>query len=129
MIKLGENNMKKFLIALLFLLPAHSFAAGPYDGIWAIFPYGYFTISERDNVLIVVTLGIDDDDGKWAAYQGPRNGNIARLQTVYGNAQVIIDTTFDSDTTSRAAIVSCEPNPGYYCAFPVGTILNATKVW
>lgn len=121
--------MKKFLVAILFLVPNQSFAAGPYDGIWAIFPYGYLTISERDNILIVVTLVTDDEDGRWAAYQGPRNGNTARLQTIYGNAQVIIDTNFDSDTTSRATIVSCQPNPGYICAFPVGTILNASKVW
>ncbi|PTQ86897.1 hypothetical protein [Nitrosomonas ureae] len=121
--------MKRYLLAIALLGSSYSYAAGPYDGIWAMFPYGYLTISERDNILIVVTLVTDEEDGKWSAYQGGRNGNFARLQTIYGNAQVIVDTSFDSLTTAKATIVSCEPNPGYICLFPPGTVLNASKVW
>jgi hypothetical protein len=126
---MGIEFMKKIIAVILLLISSNSFAAGLYDGIWVIFPYGYFTVSERDNVLIVVTLATDNDDGSWSAYQGSRNGNSARLQTIYGNVQTIVDLNFNSDTTANATIISCQPNPGYVCLFPAGTVLNASKVW
>lgn len=122
-------KIKNLIFAIMFLISSPTFASGLYDGIWALFPYGYITLTERENVLIAVVLATDDDDGGWEAYQGPRNGNTARLNTIFGNAQVTVDVNFESDTTMKATIVSCRPNPDYYCLFPAGTVLNINKVW
>jgi hypothetical protein len=129
MIKLGENNMKKFLVALLLLVPAQSFAAGPFDGIWEIKPYGYAIVSENNNEMIIVAVYNDDYGGDWVASRGTRTDNKARITNITGEGNIISDIEIKTDTIAEITQVSCIPNIGYECLLPDGYKITATKVW
>ena len=125
------GNMKKLIAAALLLFSSQLFAAGPYDGIWSIAPYGYATVSERDGVLVIVSVYNADYGGIWTASQGMRVNNMARMTQIVGIGQSVYDLVIESDTTAKITQVSCSVpiSSGYYCQFPNGYVLYATKVW
>lgn len=123
------GNTKKLIAAALLLFSSQLFAAGPYDGIWSS-PYGYATVSERDGVLVIVSVYNADYGGIWTASQGIRVNNMARMTQIVGIGQNVSDLVFESDTTVKITFVSCSVpiSSGYYC-LPNGYVLYATKVW
>jgi hypothetical protein len=80
-----KNNMKKFLVVMLSLIPTQSFAAGPYDGIWEIKPYGYAIVTENNNEMIIVAVYNDDYGGDWVASSGnPRTIHLRHVASRAG---------------------------------------------
>ena len=127
--------MKKFIAAMLFTVSANSFAAGPYDGIWLIDPYGYVTISEKDGVMIAVINFNDTYSGYWMAFSGARVDNKVELQLLnvpdnYTGVDMTLNATITSDTTFTARQISCTPLSEWdKCILENDTVINGTKVW
>lgn len=115
--------MKKFIAAMLFTVSTNSFAAGPYDGIWSIDPYGYVTISEKDGVMIAVINWTDTYSGYWMAYSGTRVDNKVELRSLnvpdnYTGVDVILNATNNIRFYfhSKADILHAIKRMGWMCS-------------
>lgn len=113
--------MKKIILLLFltfFLSSTAAFAAGQYDGIWNT-PFGFVTVNENNGLIGFQILTpvyeeeVDDYVGMaWSVYVGELKGNAVHLTEVVVIKDTDIktmDVIFDSDTTMRAVIRSCEP--------------------
>ncbi|HNP25989.1 MAG TPA: hypothetical protein PKM20_04560 [Nitrosomonas sp.] len=133
--------MKRIITILVFLFStttAH--AAGPFDGIYA-FNFsgdvaGFASIHENNGVMIAVVLEPSPFDSTWEALQGTRSGNSARLSSIFGTVNLVIDTTFNGDNlTGAATVISCSDNDddssndSDNCDIPIGTVLNLIKIF
>lgn len=134
--------MKRILtaFALIFCTTNTVNAAGPYDGIYALnfsgFLAGYASIHENNGVIIAVVLEPSPSDSTWEAIAGTRNGNIVRLNSIFGTVNLVIDVTFNGDNaTGTAVIIACSDddddssNDSENCDIPAGTALNLTKIF
>ncbi len=131
------NNKKIIGLVLGVFLYAFSigaFAAGPYDGIWAIQWNGqtvmFTTLHEHeDQRLVIATL--DGRGSAWDAFLGKRKDNAIDAKKIKVNAgdttNIQISITFNSPTTLEAEITSCAPEAE--CELPTGTQLTGRKVW
>ena len=124
--------MKKMIIGLVLLLSTSTsvIAAGPFDGIYALsfngIEAGFASIHEKNGVMVAIALEASPFDSTWEAMLGPRNGNSARLSSVFGTVSLEIDVTFNDDnSTGTATVLSCSGD----CDFPNGTVLNLNKIF
>ncbi len=113
--------MKKFIlffILILFVSSTTAFAEGQYDGIWDT-PYGFATISENNGTIgfqILTPVYEEDVDGyvgvDWQFFYGELKGNEVQLTEISFIPETdlsTVDLIFDSVTTFRAVLRSCEP--------------------
>jgi hypothetical protein len=80
--------MKKIItLFLLFALYSPSYAAGPYDGIYAIsfngFISNYASVHETDNQVIVILVD-PNPNNTWGPASGIRTGNSVTLTEISG---------------------------------------------
>ncbi len=134
--------MKKMITALVLLLLSSTsvVASGPFDGIYAFSvngsAAGFASIHENNGVMIAITLEPSPFDSTWEAIRGTRNGNTARMNSIFGTVNLEIDITFNSDNvTGTATIISCSDddddssNDDDNCDIPPGTVLGLTKIF
>lgn len=123
--------MRKILISIVFLLlPATSYAAGSFDGIYSFnfngVLVGYASIHEDDaNNMIAVLLEPNPDDTTWEAISGIRNGNDVTLRSIAGTVSLDVSVSFIDSNIGTATINSCVGD----CDFPNGTVLDVNRIF
>lgn len=122
-------------IALIGLaLTSTAKAAGPYDGIWVVYPDkgtgAYYSIHENNGYLVALELA--GSSNVWSGLSGIRNGNTVDLVSIPGASVVAATGTviFTSPTTITAQQKTCRQiYAGYTCNFPDGTNFQGYKVF
>ncbi len=128
--------MRKILTtAALFLCSSLATAAGQYDGIWALdVPANtdYFSIHQQSNVMIVANLDDSLNGGGWDAYRGVINDNTVTadlLVSTESGGKISIQIVFSSTNKATLTMVSCTPDPGTLCPWPVGTQFSMIRIF
>jgi hypothetical protein len=97
------------------------------DGIWQFGGQNYF-LSVHVNGSVII--GITYIPGAGESYlAGNISGNKGNITSASNLSQFNASLTFTSDTSAALTINNCVPYPKYYCLFPAGLTINATKVF
>lgn len=136
-IRMKAQIMKKIILfALLFAISNFSYAAGPYDGIYAVnlngFVTNYLTIHENNNKIVAIVIDINPEVS-WIPMAGARTDATASVASINGvhAVDINLDVTlnFQDNGTSTATINSCVDGSFYTCKFPSGVELNLVKIF
>jgi hypothetical protein len=124
--------MKNMVLFLLLLIgPGQALAqTADFSGIWRTSTNNYISVHQKGNVAVMAILGDTDAFRGWEALRGNVVGSTARVTTLYGYVGIVYDAELTSSTTLKATQVSCAPLvPGYFCAYPNGAVITATKIF
>jgi len=122
-----EKNMKKILFGVLVLICSAVEAEGVYDGIWQSEGIGYFSVHEKEGIIIAIRL--ENNTAGWEAFSGKLSGNTTRIETLISDVHAVLNVTFTSETTFSAIQESCVAPLGGTCLLPDGFTFNGNKVW
>lgn len=123
--------MKYFAIVLLFLFPGLAIADNSYSGVWEInseLGLSYVSLHAKGGWIIAAEL--DPEDDVWMAFEGEVIGNVANVNSIYATrGSFSYEVTFTSQDRASIVLKSCNPAPGYTCLAPVGTAVEAIKIF
>ncbi len=129
--------MKKAIIfIILFTISNFSYAAGPYDGIYAVnlngFVTNYVSIVENNKQMAAIVIDVDPGTS-WIPISGIRNGNSVSAASINGahavDIKLNLTINFQDNGVSSATIDSCVNGIHYVCKFQNGTELNLVKIF
>jgi hypothetical protein len=124
----GIADMKKLLIVgFLVMSIAVSASAQTFDGIWQIDGQSaFFSIHQNTDLIVGITYIPGTGE---SAFIGAIRGNGADIYYWSGLVHFLGTAVMDSPNACRILISDCDPFPGQFCLFPIGSVLRLTRVF
>jgi hypothetical protein len=127
--------MKRYIALLACLLTTETFSqvAVPvpanFSGIWRLSTGNYASIHQDGEAVMVAFLAVPSFGGQWEALTGNAGLSSVRLETIYGNANLVIILERVSSTTFIATQTECTPKVASYTCLPNGTAVTGSRIF
>lgn len=125
---------KKLIGIILFCFSLNIFAAGSYDGIYTAnlnnLTVEFISIHEDQNGAVVAIVVDPNPENSWIALSGIRHDKTVVLQSIAGVDVNVTATANFSDSGNHTVVInSCTDGAFYTCKFPIGLLLNLSRIF